>query len=409
MASIERMHRKLAGGVAIAVVAALAVTVAFSLARNDRQGGSAPPLTSPQSATAESGGVTLTVSRAEFSGTATFVDLAASVAGADATRATRVTIPAAAFVAGNMAPADLAGNIMLIANGPAAVQRLRPVAATGPAKIVLSYVDVDDGQGGRRRVTGNWVLDLKPPADLANALRLEKLSPGQPATAQGVTVRPLSATRSSTETLVTVALDGPPGIEQLALPELAGASSNGGPVYGARIAGGPGEPVTFAFPPTTFGKPLQIEFTEFVSTPPAGSGGARWVDLRLGDLLQRQGVTGKSGEQAAVDASDVAGSSSGEPVTVTGIEFYDGIIRFNLAGYFPTDDGVTLTLADGTKLLPALIGSQTGTSPTGDIGQGAGSFVTFQFGKADLRGTVRLTLAEPGSILRDSWRVDFTP
>ena len=70
----------------------------------------------------------------------------------------------------------------------------------------------------------------------------------------------------------------------------------------------------------------------------------------------------------------------------------------------------TLTLADGTRLPPFGSGSQTGRSPTGDIGRGASSFVTFKFTDTDqLLGTVRLTLGEPGAIIRGRWRVGFTP
>ncbi|MBK9342898.1 MAG: hypothetical protein IPN07_07625 [Dehalococcoidia bacterium] len=91
-----------------------------------------------------------------------------------------------------------------------------------------SFVDVDDGRG-TRRIAGDWVLELKPPADLTKALRVETLSPGAVAAAQGITVRPLSATRSTTETLVTVALEGPPGIEQLAPHHWSAPASMGAP------------------------------------------------------------------------------------------------------------------------------------------------------------------------------------
>ncbi|MBE0610687.1 MAG: hypothetical protein IH609_15010 [Dehalococcoidia bacterium] len=405
------MRRVLQVGAVAALVTLLAVSVVLALPGDDRQGGSAPPLTSPQDVTAESGGVTLAVSGAEFSGSATFVELAARVAGADPNKVTRVSIPAKAFVSGNLAPADLT-SIMLIANGRATIQRLRPVSAVGPVKMVVSFVDVDDGQG-TRRIAGDWVLEFKPPADLARALRVETLSPGAPAEAQGVTVRPLSSTRSTTETLVTVALEGPPGIEQLALPSLVGASVNGGPVFGPRIAGGAGEPVTFSFPPTDFGTPLEIQFTEFIASPAPGESSARWVDIRLDSVLSRQGVTGKRGERAAVDSSDIVAASGGDPLGVTGLWFSDPSVRqiaFTMTGYFPDPNGFSLTLADGTIVPPAGSGTETGTSPTGDVGQGASSFVSFAFSDFDqLLGTVRLTFGEPGSILRDRWKVGFTP
>lgn len=204
------MRRGRQVGAVTAIVAVLAVSVVLALPSDDRQGGSAPALTSPQDVMAESGGVALAISGAEFSGTATFIELAARVAGAAPDRVTRVSIPAMGFVSGNMAPADLTASIMLIANGPATIQRLRPVSAVGPVKMVVSFVDVDDGRG-TRRISGDWVLELKPPADLTKALRVETLSPGAAAAVQGITVQPLRATRSTTETLVTVALEGPPG------------------------------------------------------------------------------------------------------------------------------------------------------------------------------------------------------
>ncbi|MCC6958794.1 MAG: hypothetical protein IT301_03015 [Dehalococcoidia bacterium] len=405
------MNRKLQAGIAAAVIAILAVSIVVARPGGSRQGGSTPPLTSAQDATAESGGVTLSVSSAAFSGTATFVNLTAKVADADPAKATRVSIPAEAFVAGNMAPADLSGRIMLIANAPAAAQRLRPVNATGPAKIVISFVDVDSG-AGTRRITGNWALELKTPADLAKALRVEKLSGGAAAVAQGITVRPLSATRSTTETLVTVSLEGPAGVEQLALPALIGATAkDGGPVFGARIAGGEGEPQTFSFPPTDFGSPLRIQFSEFVAAPAAGNAATRWADIRLGALLERQGVTGKAGEKAAVDPADIVATSGGEPLLVTGVSFESptvNLIAFNVTGLFPDFSGARLTLPNGSVLPPSGSGSQTGSAPTGDTGQGARSFVTFTFNSfTDLLGTVRLTFSEPGSVISDRWQVTF--
>src|SRR4051812_36934914 len=121
------MRRIVQVSVLSAIAVVLAASAIFAFAGDDKQGGSTPPLTSQQDVTAESGGVTLAVTRAEFSGTATFVELAARVAGADAGKATLVHIPADAFVAGNMAPADLGSGIQLMANGLAVAQRLRPV------------------------------------------------------------------------------------------------------------------------------------------------------------------------------------------------------------------------------------------------------------------------------------------
>jgi hypothetical protein len=407
------MSRRLHVVAVSAIGAVLAVSIGLAVTGNVRQGGSAPPLTSAQNATAESGGVTLAVTGAEFSGTATFVNLEARLDGADPTKATRVSIPAEAFVSGNLAPADLGASVLLIANGPASVQRMRAISPSASPKLVVSFVDIDSGQG-TRRIAGNWALELKTPANLAQALRVETLTAGKPGTAQGITVRPLSAIRSTTETLVTVALDGPPGIEQLALPVLVGATApDGGLIFGARIAGAQGEPQTFSFPPTDFGTPLEIQFNEFVSPPLAGVTATRWIDIRLDSLLQRQGVTGKAGEKAAVDANDIVATSGGEALAVTGISFESptvNLVAIHLKGYFPDFADASLTLPDGSKLPPSGSGSQTGSSPTGDIGQGASSFVTFKFDDFNkLLGTVRLTFSEPGAILRDRWKVSFAP
>lgn len=92
------MSRTFRVGAVAAIVAVLAVSIVLALAGDDRQGGSSPPLTSPQDVTAESGGVTLAVSGAEFSGTATFIELAVRIAGTDPNKPTRFRIPAEAFV-----------------------------------------------------------------------------------------------------------------------------------------------------------------------------------------------------------------------------------------------------------------------------------------------------------------------
>lgn len=134
-----------------------------------------------------------------------------------------------------------------------------------------------------------------------------------------------------------------------------------------------------------------------------------WIDA----VLSRQGVTGKRGERAAVDSGDIAAASGGDPLNVTGLWFSDPSVRqiaFTMTGYFPAADGFLLTLADGTTVPPSGSGTETGTSPTGDVGQGANSFVSFAFRDFDqLPGTVRLTFGEPGSILRDRWKVGFAP
>jgi hypothetical protein len=98
---------------------------------------------------------------------------------------------------------------------------------------------------------------------------------------------------------------------------------------------------------------------------------------------------------------------------VTGLWFSDPSVRriaITMTGYYPDPNGFTLRLADGTIVPPSGSGTETGTSPTGDAGQGASSFVSFAFSYFDqLLGTVRLTFGEPGSILRDRWKVGFTP
>jgi len=70
----------------IAAVAVLAGTAAVAIVTiadegEPRQGGSPPDLTMPQSARADDAGISFVISNAQFSGTGTFVEIAATETG----------------------------------------------------------------------------------------------------------------------------------------------------------------------------------------------------------------------------------------------------------------------------------------------------------------------------------------
>jgi len=302
--------------------------------------------------------------------------------------------------------------VELVVGAPPIVVRLRPATRSGPFKVEFSAVDIRAGGRAAVRRQGTWSLELERPDDIASALRTEQLSGSGQDTTGGITVRAVSAVRSTTETLVTVELQGPPGIATLALPRLEGSSPA---VYGARVGGSSDSGLaTFAFPNTPMGGPLRVRFDEFIVTSTAD--GAQWIDIALGSLLTRQGIEGKPRDTAVVDPSDVIGRSDGLASDVREVWFAgttDGSLRlvsFVVSGLYQDVQQFSLILSDGREVMATGGGSETGTTATGDIGGGEQSYVQFRFNSIDdLDRNVRLAFGSRSEVVRGPWAVNFEP
>lgn len=166
------------------------------------------PLQTAQDASATDAGITIKLTGATFSGTGTWVQFVATVE--DEARfpgVTTVTVPAEGLVGAGLTPID-AGDGMLVRprGGGPVILRFAPVAPGASPAVHIRSVDLAFNDGRTLRVNGEWTLPLVVPGSLHEALRIERLVARNASSVAegGISVRLLSAVRSSSETLVTV-------------------------------------------------------------------------------------------------------------------------------------------------------------------------------------------------------------
>jgi len=362
-------------------------------------------------ATATSGGVSVTVEAAAFSGTTVFLALSAQV---DGTTNALVSIPAEGFAGSDLHPV-VDSRVGVPVNRRGSVERFHGVTELGPYVLRISEVDLQVAGEPAKRLMGKWELPLPGPRDLS-ALRIEYLDPITTGVSdKDVRVRGVRAVRSSLETLVTLLVDGPQGIGALAQPVLRG--TGGAPIYGTRVEGSDETgSFTYAFPATRFGEPLRMGFDTFITASPPGSAGI--VDVALGEVMRRHEEGEWFGKQMIVDTNSDIIRTTSDQLQVTGVWFAGtkgpgngpDLISFTLQGTIGDARAFHLTLADGKVLDVTGSGSDSGIDATGAPGGSPRSFVQFQFSDFDsLRGDVRLTLGMPAQILKGVWDVEFAP
>lgn len=385
------------------------VTFAATLGDTEEHAnGRAPELTTKEGVSSTAGPITVTVSAAAYSSTSVFLEIGLS----GSVPVGHVRIEGDSFSGSDLHPADSVAGINL--NGQAAtVARFRGVTEKGPYTLRISSIDLSDADGAPTRIQGPWVLVLKGPKD-ANALRQESLTGLLASEFGGIRVSPIRAVRSSLETLVTVSIEGPPGVGSLAFPELSVPS--GEAVHGVRIDGSvDGGLTTFAFPPTQFGSPITLRFDSFIIPGQPGTSG--YATVALSSVLPERTESIAPGQRFGINTTDILDDGQ-HGLRLSGVWFGTSgkrddpldLVSFTLLGGVEDARSFRLQLPDGLVLEPIGSGTDYGTTSTGASVGTPTSYVQFKFPSfVRLRGDVRLTMGNPSVVVNGPWAVSLNP
>ncbi|MGE0598503.1 MAG: hypothetical protein AB7J35_01585 [Dehalococcoidia bacterium] len=400
--------KKLFVGLLLAGAFGLVAGVVWASSSRDTQGGLPPVLDVPQSASDESNGVTLSISAARFSATATFVRFEADVAAWEAAtgqKATQLSIAADAWgkgIAGG-------GAAVSLQDGPDSFARLDPVTFEPPYDVVVTRVDVLAASGTLIPVEGEWRLQLKPPADLRAALRTERLAGSPPVTTQDITLRATGGRRSTTETLITIEVS-PANAVPLGEPRLASGDKG----YASLLSSEGGTFLTYAFPPTPFGKPVRIEFESFGDLREDTNAAVR---LDAGRAMAEQGVSGKDKEVVLFrdDHRHTVGRSPQAPV-FKGTFFYLPFahigpytaLRLEIAAnYDPTTTAFQVFGTNGAKLRIASMDDKYRKDADGNT-VSDGFDLDIDVNPEDISGQLTILIGSaPTTVVRGLWQLDL--
>ena len=370
-----------------------------------------PALPFVQQATATDQGITVRTESAAFSGTVTLLKLRVDLGGIALGEVSMLSLPREDVSAGSLVAVGPPSGGAMRGGLAEFVLRLSPAVTAGAQTVGIRGVTLQLKDGSERRIAGQWDVAVETPRNIVELLRTEDLSPsGPPATDREATVRAIAASRSTTETVVTVGVEGSPGPTLLGAPSLVDGKEA---LTGALVETSPdGHQLTFAFPPTRFGSPLVITFGPFSVSD--ASGGASLV-IDVPGILRDNSITGARGERAAVARGRVA-STTNPAHTLTGLAFVPG----------RNDSGVEAEFILGLALDPENREPAHLTLPSGEVVEstvrtigysrnGSGTIIggqtTFRFGvtASKLNGLVRLDQGPASRVLNGKWVVKFTP
>lgn len=394
------------GLIAILLVAG----VVWAASSRGTQGGLPPVLDVPQSTSADSNGVVLSISAARFSATATFVRFEADVAAWEAAtgeKAAQLSIAADAWGKG----IGGGGAAVSLKDGPDSFARLDAVTLEPPYDVVVTRVDILTGSGVLTPVEGEWRLQLEPPAALSAALRTERLAGSQPVSTEGITLRATGGRRSTTETLVTIEVS-PAGVQSLSEPRLISGKNQLRGILSDEQDNG--ALLTFAFPPTRFGDAVRLEFDTFRVI---GDGARSEVRVDMGRAMGEQGVSGKDAEVVRFSANHLHGVA-GEampplstatfyylphaqvgPITVVRLEF--------AANYDPVTTSFQVFGGTGRQLRVTSWNDKYRKDQTGTILPGTFE-LDVEVRPEDLTGQITVIMGSaPTSVVRGLWRIDL--
>lgn len=398
-------RRSALASLAVVAVATLAAATAAGVG-NLRQGNEPPELTVPQDAAVSFNGISFQATRAEYSGTATFVELVVAAPKGVA----RVYVAADGFQPGSLRPTG-DGSLTLPVGRPVVV-RMRPVEGAPVSLMVGEVTLIADAVRPEQRISGPWHLHLSTPPDLAKRLWTERLTPGSGEEQRGITLSPIGAIRSATETLVTINLSGGDSISDLMLPTtIIDGARVGGSLIERDIIGGN---LVFSFPATPRGTTLTVEMSELIRDRTSASTG--FIDIALGEIMRRNGLTASFRERATVAPQDVT-APPGTHVSVIDIDFARtsdkvesaDILGVRITGTFNSTDGFNLVLPDGSSVPAEIVTSAFASDAGGNLAQGW-TRLAFRVGDTSLLdGTVRLNLGAPSEIIAGAWTVTFDP
>lgn len=360
--------------------------------------------------TSTASGIQLDLESAQFSGSATMLALGVSVARSPATPIREIVILRDAFGGGALQPlADPAGHAT--GDGSADfVLRMNPVSGPGDVSLQISKVELVLADGSDRMISGEWKLAVSVPSDVSQHLGAQGLTSGSSASAQGVAASVASAIRSETETLVTVDVQGADGVQSLGVPTL----TSGGSQYQGRLLSSPGgKTLTYQFPPTLMGATATLTLSGAV-VPESATGG-RFVDVDLQRAMQRDGLSGRAGDDGPLSPSDVV-STNAPTLTPTELAFREGSTGLGVtltlgSALTPGQFGggrPTLTLADGSAVEAEGVTTSFNHDATGAIVSGQ-SAVFFPVSPSKITGVVRVSVGSEFHVLPGSWTIQLTP
>jgi hypothetical protein len=408
------------------LVAATSVTlvaigaVAIALAGRDGQpaGGTLPELDVKQNGRATDQGITVSVTRAHFSGTATFVELQVQAEDNDPSGAVRAIIEPGDFRLDRAAVEfGLSGFSAPLASP--GVVRLPPVSFRGEGTLQIQSVTLlAADETPPRAVAGEWSITLEVPGDLASRLRVEHLG-GQRVEASGVAVSVEGAVRSTSETLVTVRFDSEQEVAQVGEPSMI---AGGELLYGGLISRREGgRLLTYSFPPTAFGSAVQISFGPFERALGRTSGS---VEIDLAAAMARADLTGVDGQEAPITAADVLGRDGVELVptlltfrrVISSSVLGDNVPFINITfdGTFPPAGGgeqsYFAVTKSGKSLKPASAVIGYSKDLAGVVCCPRTEFGFFYDSMDDLADPVTVTYrGTPSSLIRGDWRMTLQP
>ncbi|MCC7363311.1 MAG: hypothetical protein IT303_02980 [Dehalococcoidia bacterium] len=400
---------------AIAAILGLVSAVWIAVAANrGGNGGSIPELDVPQSATASDAGITISLLAARFSGTATFLAVRVDPSEYAAEQGTRVfglAVPAEGLLASTVQPLLLEGQGLPSDPDTTAVLRLSPVVEAGGQRLVITAIDVTGETGNAVRVNGRWELPFDLPTGLSDKLRTEVLRPLVVAEDRGITVRGVSAIRSTTETLVTVEIESTSAVELITQPLFFNPGLERMPGALAEEKDG-GRLRTYSFPATPFGASGSMLIQTLVRREDSS---ATTEQLDLNSLMSRHGSSGKAGESLAIGPGDVDVVGGGDSRLLS-VVFQDAqfgtseysVIQLTLRGNWDRRHGELLS-ATGEALVLDSQESSYRKDLAGVVTEGTTVF-SFRYDRPeDIAGVVQLTYPAPSELIQGRWEVQFEP
>lgn len=411
MARSASWHWVIAGAAVLAAAAAATATAAL-------RGGDGEPrkladeFPYAQEAAATAGGITLRLTSADFSGTATLVRLEAEASGlAEGGRAPAALVIARGGVRGDFAALTAsAGGALTGGKAAPLILRLSPVTDARERVLEVAQVDLYAADGTAWSVTGPWRLTVRPPGDIDRLLRVEPLEAAAVRGPAGVQVQVVSAARSTTEVEVVVAFSG--GAVPLDVPVLR--RPDGATFPGAALERLGDGPFRFIFPPVD--GPVTLVFGHMALPAPAGAP-AHETAVDLGAVIAANGLAGRPGESAVIGPAAVrAVRGAFVPLRLWFDLGPGGKTRAQLelsgaAEPAPGEPGpVGWVALPGGKLLPV---NAWGVGYQRD-GTGAvvGAVTTLAIDVDDvseLMGTVAVSLGAPAETAAGPWEVELGP
>lgn len=400
--------RRIILAAASAAGAALIASVALGALSVNESGG--PRLPYPQNVDASDKGITIHIQDAAFSGTATILAFTADIAG---NPAASLRVPRYAYTAASLepdGPSELA--IPVAQSGPALV-RFHPAEEGHSPVIEFTAVElIPTPHAPPVTISGHWRAVLQTPADFSSVLRVEHLNVGQGREAAGISVLPLSAVRSASETLLTIAVTSAGGpLDHLGEPLItAGGETYAGGLV-SRAEGG--KVLTFSFPPTPMGEPIAVRLGPWARVSGDQSS---FTDVDFGGIIARNSLQGLPGESASVDKNDVFGNSDDSPIVavrITTLGRQSGPVNtlaVVLRGNFESTAGdMSAVLPDGTTLRPLASSSSYRKDVARTITEGT-TEVEFPFSSLSAwSGRVRLYHGTGNELVRGDWTITAAP